>query len=100
MPVILALNVLFTNRPKGDDAARATLAMIVNDLEPAHARTLLVGLADSWQNSLRRPYDRRRGTLIREFDQVLSRLAPTPAGDTGVVPLIRELIQPDGVSGS
>src|SRR5690606_10132508 len=77
---------------KPDDAARATLAIIVNDLSPAHARTLLVTLSDAWHNAQRCPYDERPAAILAEVQPALRRLQTTSAEETGAISAIQEQI--------
>lgn len=88
VPAIFGLTVLFGHHGKPDDAARATLAMIVNELEPAHARTLLISLADAWHNAERRAYDERGRVVADEFSRSLRRLRTTAAEEGGAISAI------------
>lgn len=90
---IFSLSVLYARHGKPDDAARATLATIVNDLSPAHARTLLVTLADAWHNAERRSYEERGQTVAEEFRRSLRRLESTAAEETGAISAIEEQVR-------
>lgn len=90
---IFSLTVLYGHHGKPDDAARATLSVIVNDLAPAHARTLLVTLADAWHNAERRPYEERGAAVAAEFCQALRRLESTAAEETGAISMIQEQVR-------
>ncbi len=92
VPVIFSLTVALSHHPKADDAARATLATIVNDLTPAHARTVLVALADAWHNAEQRPYDERGPAIAAEVADTLRRLETTSADETGAISAILEQI--------
>lgn len=92
VPAIFGLTVLFGRHPKADDATRAALGMIVNELSPGQARTLLVSLADAWQNAERRPYDQRGPQVAAEFARALHRLELTHAEDDGVISSLSTLI--------
>lgn len=93
VPAIFGLSVAFIGHPKADEAARATLAMIANELMPQHARTLLVCLADAWDNASNAPYYQRGEIVAREFMQAIRRLEATPANDHGVISSIHVLFQ-------
>lgn len=90
---IFAVTVLFAHHGKPDDAARATLATIVHDLAPAHARTLLVALADAWHNAERRAYEERSAVVAAEFGTALRRLQATGAEETGAISAIAEQLE-------
>lgn len=92
VPAIFALSLLYSRHGKPDDAARATLATIVNDLPPAHARTLLSTLSDAWHNAQRRPYDERPVAILTEVRHALRRLQTTSAEETGAISAIQEQI--------
>lgn len=92
VPAIFGLSVTFIGHPKADEATRATLAMIVNELSPQHARTLLVSLADAWDNATNAPYHQRGEIVTREFMRTIQRLEVTPANEAGVVTSVRELV--------
>lgn len=94
VPAIFGLTVVFGSHPKADDATRAALAMIVNELPPAQARTLLVSLADGWQNAERSPYDQRGPIVGREFSRALGRLRPTSAESAGTITTLADLLGP------
>lgn len=93
VPAIFALTALYANHRKPDDAARATLAIITGEIPPAHARTLLVALADAWHNAERQPYDARTTVVTAEFTQALRRLESTSAESSGAISAIREQIE-------
>jgi len=93
VPAIFGLSVTFIGHPKSDEAARATLAMVVNELTPRHARTLLVALADAWHNVSNAPYYQRGEIVSREFLRAIDRLETTPANDQGVITSIRLLVE-------
>ena len=92
VPAIFGLSVTFVGHPKADEAARATLAMVVNELLPQHARTLLVCLADAWENASNAPYYQRGEFVAKEFMQAIRRLEATPANDHGVISSIHVLV--------
>lgn len=92
VPAIFGLSVTFIGHPKADEAARATLAMIVNELMPQHARTLLVCLADAWDNASNAPYHQRGEIVSKEFMRAIQRLEATPANDHGVISSIHVLV--------
>lgn len=92
VPAIFALTVVYGDQLKADEAARATLATIVNELQPGHARTLLVALADAWHNSERSGYEERGKRVTGEFDLALRRLTRTTAEETGAISSIRAWI--------
>ncbi|MBX5445859.1 hypothetical protein [Sphaerobacter sp.] len=92
VPAIFALSLLYSRHGKPDDAARATLAIIVNDLSPAHARTLLATLSDAWHNAQRCPYDERPAAILAEVRPALRRLQTTSAEETGAISAIQEQI--------
>ncbi len=92
VPAIFGLSVTFIGHPKSDEAARATLAMIVNELMPQHARTLLVCLADGWQNASKAPYFQRGEVVAAELMRTVQRLEATPANGNGVISSIRALL--------
>ncbi len=93
VPAIFGLSVTFIGHPKSDEAARATLAMVVNELTPQHARTLLVCLADAWHNVSNAPYYQRGEIVAQEFLRAIGRLEVTPANDQGVITSIRLLVE-------
>lgn len=93
VPAIFGLSVTFIGHPKADEATRATLAMIVNELSPQHARTLLVSLADAWDNATNAPYHQRAEIVTREFMRTIERLEVTPANEAGVITSVRELVE-------
>ncbi|HEU5422967.1 MAG TPA: hypothetical protein VFU72_05460, partial [Nitrolancea sp.] len=95
VPAIFGLTVLFGRHPKADAATRAALGMIVNELQPGQARTLLVSLADAWQNAERRPYDQRGPQVADEFERALRRLALSQAEDDGVISTLNTLVGAD-----
>jgi len=92
VPSVFGLSVIFVSHPKAEEATRATLAMIVNELAPVHARTLLIALADAWENAARSPYYQRGEQVSRELLQTLQRLETTSANDNGVISSIRVLV--------
>ena len=92
VPAIFGLSVLYSRHGRPDDAARATLAMIVNELPAAHARSLIVALADAWQNAERRPYEARGREVADEFRRALRRLEGTAADAMGTVVAIEEQV--------
>jgi len=92
VPSVFGLSVVFVSHLKAEEATRATLGMIVNELMPVHARTLLVALADAWENSIKSPYYERGARVGREFSQTLQRLEATAANDNGVISSIRVLV--------
>lgn len=94
---IFGLTVLFGKHGKPEDATRATLAILLNDLTPAHAWTLMVALADAWHNAERQPYERRGAAVAEEFGAALRRLASTDAEETGAISAIQEQIADAGV---
>ncbi len=93
VPAIFGLSVTFIGHPKSDEAARATLAMLVNELTPQHARTLLVCLADAWHNVSNAPYHQRGEIVAQEFLRAIARLEATPANEQGVITSIRLLVE-------
>jgi hypothetical protein len=93
VPAIFGLSVAFVGHPKSDEAVRATLAMIVNELMPQHARTLLVCLADGWDNASNAPYYQRGEIVAREFMHAVRRLEATQADEHGVISSIRVLLE-------
>lgn len=93
VPAIFGLSVTFIGHPKSDEAARATLAMVVNELTPQHARTLLVCLADAWHNASNAPYYQRGEIVSRELMRTIERLEVTPANEQGVITSIRLLVE-------
>ncbi len=93
VPSIFGLSVAFIGHAKSDEAARATLAMIVNELTPQHARTLLVCLADAWQNVSNAPYYQRGELVAAELMRTIQRLEMTPANANGVISSIRDLVE-------
>ncbi len=93
VPAIFGLSVTFIGHPKSDEAARATLAMLVNELSPQHARTLLVCLADAWHNVSNAPYHQRGEIVAQEFLRAIARLEATPANEQGVITSIRLLVE-------
>jgi hypothetical protein len=95
VPAIFGLTVVFGAHPKADDATRASLAMIVNELAPAQARTLLVSLADGWQNAEHCPYDQRGPLVAREFRRALERLRTTSAESSGAITSLIDLLGAD-----
>src|SRR3546814_3746437 len=70
---------------KAEDATRAIIGTIVNELSPAHARTLFVSLSDAWQNAQPRPYHQRAELMKREFGLALRRLRTTSAEERGAI---------------
>ena len=96
VPAIFGLSVIFVTHPKAEEATRATLAMIVNELMPVHARTLLIALADAWENAANSPYYQRGEQVSLELSQTLQRLEVTAANANGVISSIRVLIDRDG----
>lgn len=92
VPAIFSLTAAFEHQAKAADAARAALATIVNELSPAHARTLLVSLADAWQNAERTAYERRGTAIGADFNHTLRRLASTTAEERGAVSMIATLL--------
>ena len=92
VPAIFGLTVIFGHHPKADDATRAALAMIINELPPAQARTVLISLSDAWQNAERRPYDQRGPVVAVEFQRTLNRLVTTHAEDSGVISSLSTLV--------
>ena len=92
VPAIFGLSVLYSRHGRPDDAARATLAMIVNELPAAHARALIVALADAWQNAERSAYEERGRLVADEFGRALRRLEGTAADADGTVRAIEEQI--------
>lgn len=92
VPAIFALSLLYSRHAKPDDAARATLATIVHELAPAHARTLLAALSDAWHNAQRCPYDARAPLVREEFTRALRRLATTSAEEAGAISAIQQQI--------
>lgn len=92
VPAIFGLSVLFGRHGRPDDAARATLAMIVNELSAAHARALIVALADAWENAERRAYEERGRLVADEFRRALRRLEGTTADATGAVLAIEDQV--------
>ncbi len=93
VPAIFGLSVTFIGHAKADEASRATLAMIVNELIPQHARTLLVCLADAWDNVSNAPYHQRGELVAQEFLRTIRRLEATPANSHGVISSIRVLVE-------
>ncbi len=67
--------------------------MIVNELTPQHARTLLVCLADAWQNASNAPYYQRGEFVAAELMRTIQRLEMTPANANGVISSIRALVE-------
>jgi hypothetical protein len=72
--VLFGLAVLFRAHPKGDDASRAVLATIVQELAPGRARTLLVTLADAWISTEPLPFDARPDAIADELRRAVRRL--------------------------
>ena len=99
VPAIFGLSVIFVTHPKAEEATRATLAMIVNELMPVHARTLLIALADAWQNAANSPYYQRGEQVSQELAQTLQRLEVTAANANGVISSIRVLVDRGGADG-
>lgn len=97
VPAIFGLSVIFADHPKAEEATRATLAMIVNELMPVHARTLLIVLADAWENAAKSPYDLRGDRISQELTQTLQRLEVTAANANGVISSIAVLIDRGGM---
>lgn len=93
VPAIFGLSVAFIGHAKPDEASRATLAMIVNELMPQHARTLLVCLSDAWQNASNAPYHQRGEIVAGEFMRSIRRLEGTQANADGVITSIRALVE-------
>jgi len=92
VPAIFGLSVLYSRHGRPDDAARATLAMIVNELPAPHARALIVALADAWQNAERSAYEERGRQVADEFARALRRLEGTVADADGTVLAIEEQV--------
>ena len=95
VPAIFGLTVVFGAHPKADDATRAALGMIVNELAPAQARSLLVSLADGWQNAEHSPYDQRGPLVAHEFVLALRRLQTTSAESSGAITTLLDLLGSD-----
>jgi hypothetical protein len=95
VPAIFGITALFGRHPKADDAALATLGTIVNELDPRHARTLLVSLADGWANAGHRPYEERGAIVSKEFSRAVVRLGSTSAEESGAISTIAALLDID-----
>jgi hypothetical protein len=72
--VLFGLTVLFRGHPKADQASVALLATVINEVEPGHARTLLIALSDGWLTASNRPIDSRPEVVSEEFSRALRRL--------------------------
>jgi hypothetical protein len=90
VPALFGLTVLFSDHFKAADASRATLAMIVHELPPAQARTLLATLADSWHNAEAGAYEHRTPQIRDSLRRALRRLASTGVDTTGVLDAIAD----------
>jgi hypothetical protein len=95
VPAIFGITALFGRHPKADDAALATLGTIVNELDPRHARTLLVSVADGWANAERQPYEERGAIVSKEFSRAVIRLGSTSAEASGAISTIAALLDID-----
>jgi len=73
-PALLAITTLSARHAKPDEAGRALLATLVNELAPGHAYTVFAALADAWANAATAPYAEReqriRAVLCRVFRQL------------------------------
>lgn len=95
VPTLLAITALTHGHPKPDAAAKAALATILNDLRPAHARTILAGLADAWNNAERAAYDRRGALVAQELARTARRLVTAGADADGAISTLMEQLELD-----
>ncbi len=75
VPAVLALVAFLHGHPKATEACRALLSAILEELDPAHARTVLETLALAWQEAhssfqaseRRRIISERLGSTVRRL---------------------------------
>lgn len=80
VPVLLATSVLVADLPKPTEASWALLAATLEELEPAHARTVLESLALAWQRSYGAFTSEERQRSIRaELQRTIRRLVASDA---------------------
>lgn len=96
--VILGLAVLFRERPDGGAAGQALLAMVMDDLRPGYAWTLLVALADAFANAEAGRFDERPAAIRAGLTRALRRLLALdlPSADRAALERIRELDDESG----
>ncbi len=97
VPALLATTLLVADLPKPTEASWALLATTLEELEPAHARTVLESLALAWQKSHGVFMRQERQRSIRaELQCTLRRLVASDA--PGIDALIAVLTALDGDS--
>ncbi|MCX7624278.1 MAG: hypothetical protein RMK01_10880 [Thermomicrobium sp.] len=75
VPALLAVSLLASRTTKASEASRALLAVILEELEPAHARAVLECLAIAWEESEQAlALEQRRRIVHAELLRTLRRL--------------------------
>lgn len=80
VPAALAIAAFLRDEPKATEASRALLTAILEELRPAHTRTMLESLALAWQEVRRFPHGPDRQRRIGEcLARTIRRLAASDA---------------------
>lgn len=96
VPVLLATSVLVANLPKPTEASWALLAATLEELEPAHARTVLETLALGWQACSGAIGSEERQRLIRaELQRTVRRLVASDAPGIDALTTLLALFEGD-----
>ncbi len=94
VPALLAVTTLTRHSPKAAEASRALFSVILEELEPAHARTLFESLALSWQGSQTRFDQASRQRIVRtELEAVLRRLQASGASGIDALEAILAVLE-------
>jgi len=84
-PALLAIITLSARHSKPDEAGRALLATLVNELAPGHAYTVFAALADAWANVAATPYAEREQRIRAALCRVFRQLAAAGADREGAL---------------
>lgn len=76
--VILALALLFRDRPDADRAGQDFLRIVMIRVSPKRAKTILVSLEGAWKTVRKQPLHRSPGMLAVEVSRTIRRLLLGP----------------------
>jgi len=94
VPALLAVSALTAGTAKAEEASRALLATITEELAPAHARTLLETLAVGWHTSCGTlSAEERRRAIGSELRQAVRRLEASGIPGIDAVAAVLEVLE-------
>lgn len=94
VPAMLAIITLVRNCAKPQEASQALLTVILEELQAAHARTILENLVIAWEEAQRSPTAQQAQLIRFRLEQTIRRLEASEAPGVDALWALLEVLNP------